>query len=62
MLNMKKSNGIKKGSTITYEKEIRFKGPMTVTAKVVMIHPVTNVVLLDNGNEVKLVGGQLYAK
>lgn len=59
---MKKSNEIKKGSTITYEKEIMFKGLMTVTAKVVMIHPVTNVILLDNGDEMKLVGGQLYAK
>jgi hypothetical protein len=60
MLNMK-TNTIKKGSTITYEKEIMFKGPMEVTAKVVMIHPMTNVVLLDNGDEFKMVGDQLYA-
>jgi hypothetical protein len=58
---MKKSNEIKKGSKITYMKEIMFKGEMEVTAKVVMIHPVTNVVLLDNGDEFKLIGGQLYA-
>jgi hypothetical protein len=60
MLNMK-TNSIKKGSTITYEKEIMFKGKMEVTANVVMIHPITNVVLLDNGDEFKMIGGQLYA-
>jgi hypothetical protein len=60
MLNMK-TNTIKKGSTITYNKEIMFKGEMEVTAKVVMIHPITNIVLLDNGDEFKMVGGQLYA-
>jgi hypothetical protein len=60
MLNMK-TNTIKRGSTITYNKEIMFKGEMEVTAKVVMIHPVTNVVLLDNGDEFKLIGGQLYS-
>ena len=58
---MKKSNEIKKGSTITYEKEIMFKGPMIITAKVAVITPAGNV-LLDNGDEFRLIGGQLYAK
>ena len=58
---MKKSNEIKRGSTVTYTKEIMFKGPMQVTAKIVVITPTGNV-LLDNGDEMRLIGGQLYAK
>lgn len=61
MLNMKKANTIKRGSKITYMKEIMFKGEMEVTAKVVMVHPVTNIVLLDNGDEFKMIGDQLYS-
>ena len=59
---MKKSNNeIKRGSSITYTKEIMFKGPMQVTAKVVVVTPTGNV-LLDNGDEMRMIGGQLYAK
>lgn len=51
---------IRRGSKVTYEKEIMFKGTEKVTAKVVMIHPITKMVLLDNGDEMKLVRDQLY--
>ena len=51
---------IKKGDTIKYKKEIMFKGEIEITAKVVMIHPVTNMVLLDIGAEMNLINNQLY--
>lgn len=46
-----------KGDTVTYTKEIMFKGVETITAKVVGIFskPGRKVLLLDNGDEVSVV-------
>jgi len=46
---------MKKGDTITYLKDIRFKGTETVKAKIVAIRqvcPKIQEILLDNGDKV----------
>lgn len=46
-----------KGNTVTYTKEIMFKGTQEVTAKIVGIFPAPgrNILMLDNGDELTVV-------
>jgi hypothetical protein len=43
-------NNFKRGQTITYTRQVMFKGTETVTAKIVAIGRTT--ILLDNGDEI----------
>ena len=47
--NSNQTTSLKKGDTVTYTKEIMFKGTIKVTAKVVAI--TDRKILLDNGDQ-----------
>jgi len=62
-----KTAELKRGQKVTYQKRIRYKATVSMTAKVVAIFPAycrltgrTSKLLLDNGDELLLIDSKLY--